>query len=344
MNFLKKENYTKYIILFILTFLTCTMAGAQWAYKDYLEVTNWQYGLTYAILILTFLSVHEFGHYFAARHHKVHTTLPYYIPFPVPILLNFGTFGAVIRIKQPIPSKKALFDIGITGPIAGYIVSVIFLIIGFIFLPTKADILAIHPEYITQFGGNIPDTGLHFGNTLLFSFLSKILVPNGHFIPPMNELYHFPFLNVGWFGLFVTTMNLLPIGQLDGGHILYSMFGSKIHLKVAKTTMWILIILGSIGSVNEVYYFMQQPFTSDFMLSIQSLVLDNLGPIYTKYPILQEFWSGWLLWALIGKFFIKLPHPIAQHEEPISKQRMMLGWFALFMLISSFSINAIFFR
>lgn len=341
----KRENYWKYILLFILTFLTCMMAGTQWANKDYLEVNNWEVGVTYAILILTFLSFHEFGHYFAARYHKVRTTLPYYIPFPVPIVLNFGTFGAIIRIKEPIPSRKALFDIGIAGPLAGYIVSVIFLIIGVLNLPTYNDIIAIHPEYLTQFGGGIPDVGLHFGDTLLYHLLIKILVPTGHFIPPMNEIYHFPFLNVGWFGLFVTTMNLLPIGQLDGGHILYSMFGRKVHSRVARITMWIMVIIGSIGSLNELYMFLKDSnFNSSLMLTIQSTIVTKLAVLYNHFPLLQEFWSGWLIWGLIGKFFIKLDHPAAMDETQISKNRMLLGWFAFFMLISSFSFNALFFK
>lgn len=344
MNIFKTDSYWKYILLFILTFITCTMAGAQWAYKNYLEVTNWQYGLTYAILILTFLSVHEFGHFFAAKSHNVQTTLPYYIPFPVPIVLNFGTFGAIIRIKQRIPSRKALFDIGIAGPLAGFIVCVIFLIVGFIFLPSKQDILAIHPEYLQQFGGNIPDTGLHFGNTLLYSILNKLIVPAGKFLPPMNEIYHFPFLNVGWFGLFVTSMNLLPIGQFDGGHIFYSMFGSKIHFRIARITMWVLITLGAIGSINEIYMFLQSDYNSKIMLNLQSYIVPKIKTLYSAFPILQEFWSGWLLWGLIGKFFVKLKHPPAEIEEPIGRNRMILGWFALFMLISSFSFNAIFFK
>jgi membrane-associated protease RseP (regulator of RpoE activity) len=160
----------------------------------------------------------------------------------------------------------------------------------------------------------------------------------------MNEIYHFPFLNVGWFGLFVTTMNLLPIGQLDGGHILYAMFGNKIHYRIARISMWILIILGSIGSVNEVYMFLQADFNSNFMIGLQQAIVPKVRNIYQSFPLLQEFWSGWLLWALIAKFLIKLKHPSAQNEEPIGKKRMILGLVALFMLISSFSFNAIFFK
>ncbi len=339
-----KERYWKYILLFALTFITCMMAGTQWSNKNYLEVTNWSYGITYAILILTFLSFHEFGHYFASKSHKINTSLPYYIPFPVPIVLNFGTFGAIIRMRQPIPNRESLFDIGIAGPISGYIVSLIFLIIGIINLPSQNAIFAIHPEYITQFHSTIPDTGLHFGDTLLYHFLLKLLVPTGKFIPPMNEIYHFPFLNVGWFGLFVTTMNLLPIGQFDGGHILYAMFGSKIHYRVARITMWILVILGAIGSINEVYMFLQDNYNSTIMQNIQAFLVPRIAILYQHFPILQEFWSGWLVWGLIGKFVVKLKHPSALDDTPISKNRMLLGWFAAFMLISSFSFNAIFFK
>jgi membrane-associated protease RseP (regulator of RpoE activity) len=288
--------------------------------------------------------VHEFGHYFAARAHNVKSTLPYYIPFPVPILLNFGTFGAIIRIKQQIPNRKALFDIGLAGPLPGFFASLIFLIIGFILLPTKEQILQLHPEYITQFGGNIPDTGLHFGNTLLYSILSDLIIPNGKFIPPMNEIYHFPFLNVGWFGLFVTTMNLLPIGQFDGGHILYAVLGKEKHLKIARITMWVLIIIGAIGSVNEVYMFLNEDYNSEILLKIQQILSPPIEKLYSKFPLLQEFWSGWLLWGIIAKFLVKLKHPPVADEQPLDNKRKWLGLIALFMLISSFSFNALFFK
>lgn len=337
----KKENYFKYILLFILTFITCSVAGAQWGNYNFLEISNWIYGWLYAVLILTFLSAHEFGHYFAARYHGLNTSLPYYIPFPIPFVLNFGTFGAVIRMRAPIQSKKALFDVGISGPIAGFVVSIIFLFVGFMNLPTQYDIFRIHPEYLTEYGGTIPSIGLHFGDTLMFSLFKWLFVAEGRFMPPMNEIYHFPFLNVGWFGLFVTSMNLLPMGQLDGGHILYAMFGRKIHLIIARITMWALLVIGSLGSVYEVYMFLQGSFNSEIMLSIQKYLLPKLNWLYQTAPILSKFWAGWFLWGIIGKFFVKLHHPPALDETPIGKGRMLLGWFAIFMFLSSFSINAI---
>ena len=339
-----QENKFKYILLFVLTFITCSAAGAQWGNYNFLEISNWVYGWQYAVLILTFLSAHEFGHYFAARYYRINTSLPYYIPFPIPFILNFGTLGAIIRMREPIRSKKALFDIGIAGPIAGYVVSLIFLVIGFMDLPTQYDIFRIHPEYLIEYGGTIPPIGLHFGDTLLFSFLKWLFVSEGEFMPPMNEIYHFPFLNVGWFGLFVTSMNLLPMGQLDGGHIIYSMFGRKTHYRIAQITMWLLLIIGIIGSLYEVYIFLHGTFNSEIMLTIQNYLYPKLDWLYKTYPFLSQFWAGWFLWGIIGKFFVKLHHPPTLDETPIGKGRMILGWFAIFMLISSFSINAIWIR
>lgn len=336
-----KENYFKYILLFILTFITCSVAGAQWGNYNFFEISNWIYGWLYAVLILTFLSFHEFGHYFAARYYGLNTSLPYYIPFPVPFVLNFGTLGAVIRMREPIQSKKALFDIGIAGPLAGFIVSIIFLLIGFAYLPNQYDIFRIHPEYLAEFGGVIPSTGLHFGDTFIFSFFRWLFVPEGRFMPPMNEIYHFPFLNVGWFGLFVTSMNLLPMGQLDGGHILYAMFGRKKHLIIARITMWVLLFIGTLGSVYEVYVFLQGSFYSEIMLGIQHYLYPKLDWLYKSAPILSQFWAGWFLWGIIGKFFVKLHHPPTMDESPIGMGRMVLGWFAIIILLSSFSINAI---
>ena len=338
-----KDSYTKYILLFVLTFITCTMAGVQWAGNNVLDISTWHTGLTYAILILTFLGVHEFGHYFAAKYHNIHTSLPYFIPFPVPFTINFGTFGAIIRMRQAIPSRKALFDIGFAGPVAGYIVSLIILIIGLVNLPTKEMILEIHPEYLLKYGGNIPNTGFHYGDTLLYSLLQYIIIPTGKFVPPMNEIYHFPFLNVGWFGLFVTTMNLLPIGQFDGGHIFYAMYGRKVQYKIAKISFWVLSIIGFIGVFNDVYVFLQDDYGFKLIAWLQSAITPKLSIVYEQFPILRQFWSGWLLWALIGRFAIKLQHPPTQDESPLNRKRMILGWIAILMLISSFSFNSIYF-
>ena len=144
--------------LFLVTFFTTTVAGVFWLNKDGFDLTNFLYGLPYSVSILAMLASHEFGHYFAAKYHGVKTTLPYFIPIP-PFLLNpFGTMGAVIRIRSPIQTKKALFDIGIAGPIAGLVVTLIVLAYGLMTLPGKEYLYNIHPEYALN--GQIPKTCL----------------------------------------------------------------------------------------------------------------------------------------------------------------------------------------
>lgn len=167
-----RKKFVLNIILFLLTFMTCMAAGAAWAMKDPFDISNWHYGLTYAILILTFLSAHEFGHYFASVYHKVDATLPYYIPAILPDVL-FGTFGAVIKTRSPIPSRKALFDIGVAGPISGFIVCLIFLIYGLLNLPGKESIYQFHPNY-SGLVANYSDKGLYFGDTILYHLLTGI--------------------------------------------------------------------------------------------------------------------------------------------------------------------------
>ena len=124
-----KKSILINILLFAATFITTTIAGTQWSGHYAGEIANWYHGLTYAVLILTFLTAHEMGHYIASRIHSVNATLPYFIPAPIPEML-FGTLGAVIKTKNTFPSRKALFDIGAAGPIAGFVVCIVFLVIG----------------------------------------------------------------------------------------------------------------------------------------------------------------------------------------------------------------------
>lgn len=341
-HFLKKNNnYSLHILLFLITFISCMIAGAQWAFKDYTNVMNWHYGLTYAILIMTFLTAHEFGHYFAAKLHKVDATLPYYIPFPIPGFVNFGTFGAVIKTRSPILSRKALFDIGIAGPIAGFVVSLIFLIYGFATLPGIDFIYHLHPEYLTLYAGQIPKTNLHFGDTALYWILAKVFAnPNG-FLPPMNEIYHYPFLNVGWFGLFVTSLNMLPMGQLDGGHIIYAMFG-KIHSKIARIFWYFLLLLGFFGLLGLLYDMLSMTYADSIVIFIQDTLMPILSWIRYNAPWIMNSWLGWLFWAIITKFFIKLDHPPVHDNSDLGVLRKTLGWFAILILILSFAYNGIY--
>lgn len=334
-SFFSRYPYLIHIILFIVTFFTCTIAGTLWAYKDITNPSNWHFGLTYAVLILTFLSSHEFGHYFASRIHKVDATLPYYIPFPFPIAPNFGTFGAVIKTRTPIPTNKALFDIGVAGPISGFVVCLIILIYGLHTLPTIDYIYSIHPEYIIKYGGRIPENNLFFGDTLLYTFISKLFANPHGFLPPMNEIYHYPFLCVGWFGLFVTSLNMIPIGQLDGGHVTYAMFGKKNHGRIAKFSWWFIIIIG-FGSVLGIAVDYLTEYLKDPLIFPLLMRLKHIIPWYFRG------WEGWIFWAFITRVVIKMHHPPIMYEEELDPTRKLIGWLALAILILCFSYNGIY--
>ncbi len=296
------------IVLFAATCVTTVMSGVVWLGKDPYDISNFHLGITYAALILLFLSFHEFGHYFAARYHKVNVTLPYYIPFFVTdFLLSFGTMGAVIRIRQPIRSKKALFDIGIAGPIAGFIIASGSIIYGLLTLPPVEYLYAIHPEYIST--GIPPESGFAFANTLLYTVLKNILpLPQNSYLPSMSEIYHYPFLCAGWFGLFVTSLNLMPVGQLDGGHITYALLG-KWHKYIARIFYGLLVIMTAIGALNEF------------------AVLD-----WYNYGSLM-----WAVWLILILFVIKIDHPPIYDPVDLGWGRKLLGIFAFLMFICSFT-------
>lgn len=319
-------RFLLHVLLFVLTFLTTAVAGVQWAGRDLFELRNLGSGLEYAGAIVFVLAAHEFGHYFAARYHGVATTLPYFIPFPpLPFLLNFGTLGAVIRTKSVVPSKRVMFDIGVAGPLAGFVACLVILTYGFLSLPGPEFILDIHPNYdIRQ--NILPDSQglpLEFGQTLLFKGMMELLTDAANqFVPPMSEIYHYPFLCVGWFGLFVTAMNLIPIGQFDGGHIVYAMFGNK-HTMIAKSAFAGLVVLGLPSVLESIL----QPLVSQFANQ----------PVTQIIPFSEYSWSGWLLWALISLYFVKLYHPPAPDESPLDATRMMVGWVSLGIFVTCFS-------
>jgi membrane-associated protease RseP (regulator of RpoE activity) len=195
-----QHKYGIHIALFMVTLVTTTFMGSLGG--------SWGQGLLYSLPILGILGAHEFGHYFACRWHNVDATLPYFIPAPPPVLT--GTFGAVIRIREAFPSKKALFDIGVAGPIAGFVALLPFLWWGVAHstvVPVSSDAL-----------------GLSLGEPLLFKFVEHLTigtVPDGY-----DVLIH-PTGFAAWFGMLATALNLLPFGQLDGGHISYALAGRR---------------------------------------------------------------------------------------------------------------------
>jgi membrane-associated protease RseP (regulator of RpoE activity) len=238
----EKPHKTKiwlHAILVLLTVFTTSAAGA--LLRGHLFWEGWRQfliGLPYSLALLSILTAHELGHYVTALKHKVKATLPYYIPFFIPAF-NLGTMGAFIKILSPIPDRKALLKIGIMGPIAGFILTLIFLIVGYATLPDvegiRAYIETIHPLN----GQPEPGTNLILGKSVLIWFFNDVIA-GGRL--PMNEMYHFPFIFAGWVGLLVTAINLMPIGQLDGGHISYALFGPKAKY-ISFLTFGMLILL-----------------------------------------------------------------------------------------------------
>jgi membrane-associated protease RseP (regulator of RpoE activity) len=221
----RRKFTNTHIALFVLTFLSTLLAGALQKGIDLIQepMRLWE-GLPFSLTLMIILLSHELSHYFASRAHRTEATLPYFIPAPSII----GTFGAFIKMKSPIATRKALIDIGASGPIVGFVFSVFASIVGLEF----SEVIAAPEE----------EGMLGLGNSLLFSFLARTIVgatPEGYDI-----LLH-PIAFAGWIGLFVTTLNLIPIGQLDGGHIAFALFG-RLHRKVSMVLVATLAMMGII--------------------------------------------------------------------------------------------------
>jgi membrane-associated protease RseP (regulator of RpoE activity) len=341
----RPQNIPLHIFLFVAALITTTMAGVVWVGLDPFDLNNWFLGLTYGLLVMTIITAHEFGHYFAARHHGIDSTLPYFIPFPIlpffgltTALLNpFGTMGAVIRTRSPFENRRALFDVGVAGPLAGFVMCVIILAVGFMTLPPKEYIYTIHPEYLQQFGGAIPTTGMFFSEIGLYSMFEFLFAAGDAWVPPMNEMYHYPLLCAGWFGLFLTGLNLIPVGQLDGGHIAYAMFGARVQSILARVCWWLLLTLGIFGFLN----FGLEVMLIDPAFRIDWLMEALLG-WRSVFPWLFDSFPGWLFWALVIKFVIRLDHPFVAQHRPLTKNRNIVGWLAFAIFLLTFAPKGIY--
>ncbi len=360
-----------HLSLFIVTFITTTLAGAEWTYGKSVLMPGFTWadfvsGMSYSIPFLLILTAHEFGHYFTAIHNRVKTTLPYYIPLP-PIELMFGTLGAVIRIKSHVHSKQQHFDIGIAGPLAGFVVTLGVLFYGFAYLPPPEYIFQFHPEY-QQFGldyakhvyqdGKLMQGTLDvtLGKNLLFIFFEKFVADPAR-MPNAHEIMHYPFLFAGFLSLIFTSINLLPIGQLDGGHVLYGLLGYKGHKQVATIVFLIFLFYAGLGYINPSQskedLMWHMPLLLGFMyLSLTGLKLpwkDTLMYaliIFAIQYLLSTFffvqgYSGWLLFVFIIGRFIGIAHPPSEIEEPLNDERKILGWIAFVIFVISFTPNPI---
>jgi membrane-associated protease RseP (regulator of RpoE activity) len=220
--------------LFLLTIFTVLWAGAYqtntnplvgpWNFLVGEPAALWK-GIPFAATLLGILVTHELGHYVLSRMHGVPTSLPLFVPG----LPHFvGTFGAIIRMRAPLSDRRALFDIGVAGPIAGFVVAVIALVIGL----RLSTVVPIQTSY-----------GLHLGEPLLLQFLSWLVL--GPLSPTADVVLH-PVGFAAWFGLFITSLNLLPIGQLDGGHVAYALWGAR-QRSIAVAFVPILMLFGWLG-------------------------------------------------------------------------------------------------
>ena len=264
----KSSNPWINLILFILTGISVVFAGTLFEYQGpwttdlnqllpHLLPTLYR-GLAFAGTLLAILLAHEFGHYLAARYHKSAVTLPYFIPFP---FSPFGTMGAFIQLKEPPKNKRILLDIGIAGPLAGLVVAIPLLFLGLFLSQTDKlplflaqgqaislegnSILYLMMKYIV-FGEWLP-APINFAgiNPLIYwlrYFFTGQPIPYG----AVDVILH-PVAWAGWAGLLVTALNLIPAGQLDGGHILYSLFGKRSRI-VLPFVLVALIILGTVWS------------------------------------------------------------------------------------------------
>ena len=325
-------------------------------------------GFAYAVPFLFFLTVHEFGHYTAARLLRTHVSLPYYIP--VPLAGSLGTLGAVIRIKEPLRRTRQLFDIGAAGPLAGFVVAVGVLVWAVLTLPPPEYLLGVesHEGVVAAIlaTGEFPafnpsqmaptSMALVLGDTPLFHVLNGL----GDLRVPGHEIIHYPVLLAGWFGLFFTALNLLPVGQLDGGHVVYALFGPAVHRVVARVTTILLLLSGGIGLVADLGGMMPgwqiwltlglvyalafaRLFEGEWRL-VGPAVAGGVGLVALVVVALPGLaasvgWLGWLLWVGLILFVIRVDHPPVQVHEPLTPGRKALGYLCLVIFGLCFSIQ-----
>ena len=271
----RRRRWLLPIVLFVATCLSTLLVGMEMASPGADWIARLAVGLRYSVPVMTILLCHEMGHFLQARRYGVYATLPFFIPIP---FTPIGTFGAVIAMEPRMGHRRALFDIGITGPLAGLVPTLVFLVIGL--------------QYSTF---DVPARGeLLFGDPPLFQFLTRwILGP----VPAGHEVLVDPMAFAGWVGLLVTSLNLIPIGQLDGGHVLYALLRRKAH-KVATALLFLALFL-VIWKWETLHVW-----------SLMIVLLIIMGPIHP---------------------------PTANDEEPLGLGRIVLGWLTLAFIFLGFT-------
>ncbi|MGD2077608.1 MAG: site-2 protease family protein [Chloroflexota bacterium] len=240
-------------------------------------------GLPYCLSLMTILGAHELGHYFAARYHNVPVSLPYFIPLPLPPI---GTFGAFIRLKAPVTNKRALLDVGAAGPLAGLVFAIPILIYGLAISPVEP----------------LPATYQMEGNSILYAAAKYAvkgqLLPNGS-----EDVFLSQIAWAGWVGLLVTGLNLIPVGQLDGGHIAYALFGKR-----ARLLFWpVLVALAALAIYTLIFAgiptWLVWVALIFFLGRIYAEPLDDVTPLDTRRKILAII-------SLVAFFLVFVPIPL----------------------------------
>jgi membrane-associated protease RseP (regulator of RpoE activity) len=290
------------LLAFLVTVFTVFQAGAGHVLPEGEEPSlhNLWRGWTFAVPLLTILVSHEFGHYIAARIHRVPASLPYFIPMPWSI---FGTWGAVIGMSPKIPSRRALLDIGAAGPLAGMVFAIPILAYG---------LTLSHVQPIDPAGHSLIE-----GQSLLYMAMKRVLVG------PIGEGYDVflhPVAFAGWAGLFVTMINLLPFGQLDGGHIAYSLFGVR-QDRYAGYFHKLLIPLFLLNVARNVVPVVRSGGSAD---AIQNAVSSSMF---------------WLMWALLLGLMTRIAgkeHPPTPDVEPLTGVRAAVAIVCLVLFVLLF--------
>jgi membrane-associated protease RseP (regulator of RpoE activity) len=253
-------------------------------------------GLPFAAALVGILFTHEMGHYVMARRHRVDATLPFFIPAP----FGVGTLGAVIRIRSLMPSRKAVLDIGVAGPLAGFVVAVPLLVWGYAHSPVASDQIAAAPvpsvlNYVRHWLGQVPaptdGVSLTFGRSLVTLAALKLTHPA---LPAGADVTEHPVAIAAWFGMLVTTLNLIPIGQLDGGHVLYALMGRQWARRLSRAVSLGLLVLGITVS-----------------------------------------WS-WLIWWVVTRFVVGYGHPPALDEAPLDPGRRLVAVLGFLLFAATF--------
>ena len=383
-----KDRYWLHVTLFLLTLVSTMVAGGQLTgrFLLYTELDPNRFfsiftdpmflldGFRFGGALLLFLTVHEFGHYFAARSHGISTSLPYYIPT---LTLGLGTLGAVIRIREPVPSTQKLFDVGVAGPLAGFVVALGVLLYALVTLPPPTYIMDLEGHdalkaFVEQYG-QFPERSsdlapadaevmtLVVGQTPLYWLLTQFF----EHVPPMDEMYHYPILFAGWMGLFFTALNLLPVGQLDGGHILYTLVGPRWHGRIARFFVMLLLLSGALGFVEDVfpglyewhvvaghlswfilagilYFFLYKLFDGNHSFVAPGLFILMGLTVAAQYgnDLNQRFgYYGWFVWCLLIVYLIRIDHPPVLHPQKLSTARKALAVLSMIIFILCFSFT-----